>query len=69
MSEPSDKMLELLQQISVLKELDQQYRAGDRSDAEKQDSNKRRKNDGRYAMDEAPCRLRSAKSSQRGLKC
>ena len=43
MSEPSDKMLELLQQISVLKELDQQYRTGDRSDAEKQDSNKRRK--------------------------
>jgi len=43
MSESSDKMLELLQQISVLKELDQQYRTGDRSDAEKQDSNKRRK--------------------------
>jgi len=43
MSECSDKMLELLQQISVLKELDQQYRTGDRSEAEKQDSNKRRK--------------------------
>jgi len=43
MSESSDRMLELLQQISVLKELDQQYRTGDRSDAEKQDSNKRRK--------------------------
>ena len=43
MSESSDKMLELLQQISVLKELDEHDRAGDRSDAEKQDSKKRRK--------------------------
>jgi len=43
MSESSDKMLELLQQISVLKELDEQHRSGDRSAAEKHDSNKRRK--------------------------
>ena len=43
MSESSDKMLELLQQISVLKELDEHDRAGDRSRAEKQDSNRRRK--------------------------
>ena len=43
MSVSSDKMLELLQQISVLKELDQQYRTGDRSAAETQDSNQRRK--------------------------
>jgi hypothetical protein len=42
MSASSDKMLDLLQQISMLKELDDRYRAGAKSGAAKQDSKDRR---------------------------
>jgi hypothetical protein len=38
----SDRILQLLQQISVLKELDNQYRAGPKTDLAKEDSRRRR---------------------------
>jgi hypothetical protein len=43
MSASSDKMLELLQQISMLKELDDRYRSGAKSGAAIQDSKERQK--------------------------
>jgi hypothetical protein len=43
MSASSDRIIELLQQISVLKELDEQYRAGPKSDYAIEDSKQRRK--------------------------
>jgi hypothetical protein len=43
MSGSSDRILELLQQISALKELDDQYRAGPKSDVATGDSRQRRK--------------------------
>jgi hypothetical protein len=43
MSASSDKMLELLQQISVLKELDDRYRARAKSSAAIKDSKERQK--------------------------
>jgi len=43
MSASSDRILELLQQISVLKELDDQYRAGPKSADAKEESKQRRK--------------------------
>lgn len=42
MSGSSDKILELLQQISVLKELDEQYRAGPKSKVAREESKRRR---------------------------
>jgi hypothetical protein len=44
-SENSDKMLDLLQQISVLKELDERYQAGDQDGivaSERKERNKKR---------------------------
>jgi hypothetical protein len=44
-SENSDKMLDLLQQISVLKELDERYQAGDKDGivaSERKERNKKR---------------------------
>jgi len=38
----SDRILQLLQQISVLKELDNQYRSGPKSDLAIEDSRQRR---------------------------
>jgi len=43
MSASSDRILELLQQISVLKELDDHYQAGPKSADAKQESKQRRK--------------------------
>lgn len=43
MSGSSDKILQLLQQISALNELDDQYRAGPKSEVAKADSRQRRK--------------------------
>jgi hypothetical protein len=43
MSQPSDRMLELLQQISVLDELDEHDRAGAKRGAAVEDSRERRK--------------------------
>ncbi|HXR17910.1 MAG TPA: hypothetical protein VN777_17075 [Terriglobales bacterium] len=43
MSVSSDKMLQLLQQISVLKDLDDDYRAGAKTNAAKEEARKRRK--------------------------
>jgi hypothetical protein len=42
-SGPSDKMLELLQEVSMLKELDNQSRTGGKNSAAIQDSKQRRK--------------------------
>jgi hypothetical protein len=42
MSGSSDRILELLQQISVLKELDEQYRAGPKTAVARDDSRQRR---------------------------
>jgi hypothetical protein len=42
MSTPSDKILELLQQVSALKELDDEYRAGPKSALARKDSKQRR---------------------------
>jgi hypothetical protein len=41
MSSSSDRILELLHQISVLKELDDQYRAGPKSNVAKEESKQR----------------------------
>ena len=42
MSASSERILELLQQISALKELDDQYRAGPKTALAKEESKKRR---------------------------
>lgn len=42
MSGSSDRILQLLQEISVLKELDDHYRAGPKTDRAKEDSRQRR---------------------------
>ena len=41
MSSSSDRILELLHQISVMKELDDQYRAGPQSNVAKEESKQR----------------------------
>jgi len=43
MSASSERILELLQQISALKELDEQYRTGPKDDEAIKDSQQRRK--------------------------
>ena len=42
MSQPSERMLDLLQQISVLRELDDGYRRGAKADAAVRESSERR---------------------------
>jgi len=42
MSSPSDRILELLQQISVLNELEDRYRTGPKSAGAKEESRQRR---------------------------
>jgi hypothetical protein len=41
-SESSDKMLQLLQQVSVLRDLDNEYRAGAKTNAATEEARKRR---------------------------
>ena len=43
MSASSDRILELLQQISALKELDDQFRAGPKSSVAREESKQRRR--------------------------
>jgi hypothetical protein len=67
MSASSDKMLDLLQQISMLKELDDRYRSGAKSGAATQDSKERRKKRRQLCdeMKELASRVRQKLPSQR----